>query len=134
MKKTIALMLALIIVIYLAGCSRVRIIGEPEGKVIYNHDTIGVSFSDDLTEEELETVIGILNGKERNSTLVYGAPSCGFTPEIAFVIGGTTYMMACDTCGTLMIYGSFDYIDVSEKEQDALEAIFTSRGGKFPCV
>lgn len=118
----------------LAGCSRVSIGDGAEGKVVYYYDAAGVEFSEELTEEELETVISILDGKERKSTSVWGVPSCGFSPEIGFIIDGTTYMMARDTCETLMIYGSMDYIDVSAQEQDMLEAIFTSRGGEFPCI
>ncbi len=134
MKRIGALFLAVWMLFMLAGCSRVRIPSGAEGKVVYHYDGCEVSFSEELTGEELETVISILDGKGRISTLTYGMPSCGFSPEIGFVIDGTTYMMARDTCETLMICGTFDYIDVSPEEQDILEAVFTSRGGEFPCI
>lgn len=131
MRRLICVLLVLLVVLF-TGCSRVMIGTEASGTVVYDYE--GVSFSEELTEDELETVIKILNGKERKSTVMHGIPSCGFSPEIAFVINGTTYMMARDTCETLMIYGGLDYIDVSVKEQDLLEAIFTSHGGSLPCT
>ena len=87
-----------------------------------------------LTPEEVAAVSDILNGKQQEMNLQEGIPSCGFNREIAIIIDGTRYALACDKCGTLQNCSNLRYISVSDAERQVLETIFTSRGGKFPCI
>ena len=132
MKKLVCSLLVVILMVSMVGCSTVRMKRNPTGKVVY--DCNGISFEDDLTAEELAAVIEILDGKEQKMSLFSGTPSCGFDPNIAIIINGTRYALACDKCGTLQNCSNLCYIDVSDSERLILEEIFTSRGGKFPCI
>ena len=132
MKKLVCFLLVAILLLSTAGCATVRIKSNSTGKVVYHCN--GISFEDDLTAEELAAVVGILNGKEQKMALFSGTPSCGFDPNIAIIINDTRYAIACDKCGTLQNCSNLCYIDVSDSERLILEEIFTSRGGKFPCI
>ena len=132
MKKLLCVLLTAILLMSLTGCSTIRIKSNAVGKVVYHYN--GVSFEDDLTAEELAAAIKILNGKEQKMSLFSGIPSCSFNPDVAIIIDGTRYALACDKCGTLQNCSNLCYIDVSETERQVLEEIFTSRGGKFPCI
>lgn len=132
MKKILCVILAALLLMTLAGCSAVRIQSGATGKVVYHYN--GVSFEDDLTPEEVAAVSDILNGKQQEMNLQEGIPSCGFNREIAIIIDGTRYALACDKCGTLQNCSNLRYISVSDAERQVLETIFTSRGGKFPCI
>lgn len=132
MRKLFCLALALLCVFSAAGCSKVSVSVSASAKVIYECN--GVSFSETLTEQETAAVAEILNGKSK--VIYWGStPSCGFDEKVAIEIGGTRYALACDKCPTLKVCGTLvTYIEISQSERDVLEAIFTSRGGKFPCV
>lgn len=132
MRKIFCTLLAVMLLLSLTGCSTVEIKEGETGKVVYHYN--GVSFEEDLTPEETAAVIQILNGKPQNLYLFEGIPSCGFDRDIAIVIGGTRYALARDKCGTLQNCSNLSYITVSEAERQTLEAIFTIRGGKFPCI
>lgn len=132
MKKAMGLILVFMLTLGLFGCNRVLLSPNAEGKVIYNYD--GISFEDDLTDEEVQAVVQVLEGKERDTGFLQGIPSCGFDTEIAIIIGGRKFALACDGCGTVQDLGALGYIHISGAEQDILEKIFTSRGGEFPCI
>lgn len=135
MRSTIwrsLLALFLLLLFTLTACSRVSIDGSSGGTVAY--DAHGTSFTDTLTGDELSTVIQILDGKIQDDDLTGGIPSCGFSPKIAIIIDGTTFALAQDGCGMVQNCDDPGYISISDAEQDALEAIFTSRGGTFPCI
>ena len=90
-------------------------------------------FEEDLTEEEVDTLLAILDGKKGYSGFLFGVPSCGFDRDIAFVLDGTRYMVACDTCGTLQLSG-MRYMDLSDDEIALIHRMFERRGGYFPCI
>lgn len=136
-KKTWIIVLVAVLCILLLGIEFIPF--ATGGKVVYKNEYTGVSFEDELTEEELAAVKQILNGKAKNS-IFEGIPSCGSSWDIALIVNGRRYMLALDTCGTVFVgsklipYASFSYMDISNEEQDILEEIFTSRGGTFPCI
>lgn len=130
-KKILILVLILILLLHLGGCSRVMIGSVNSGTVVYNFD--GVSFEEKLTEEEVKAVKKVLNGKQIDPSLL-GTPSCGFDYNVAIIIDGRRFALACDDCGTVQDYGSMGYIHISNEEREVLEEIFTSRGGEFPCI
>lgn len=124
--------LILLLLFTLAACHRVSIDGS--GGAIVTYDANGTSFTEPLTAEEISTVVQILNGKPQDAGLVGGVPSCGFSPKISITIDGTTFALAQDGCGMVKNCKDLRYISISDAQQDALEAIFTSRGGTFPCI
>ena len=129
MHKCLCLILLLIL---LTGCGRVSVSGDPSCRVIYQYGDI--SFSETLTAEEASAVARILNGKVI-TRYWFSTPSCGFDRNIALEVNGVRYAIACDQCATLMVCGTINsYIELTREERDVLEAIFTARGGKFPCV
>lgn len=136
-KKTWIIVLIAVLCILLLGIEFISF--ATGGKVVYKNEYTGVSFEDELTEEELAAVKQILNGKVKHYMII-GAPSCGGSWDVAIIVNGKRYMLALDTCGTVFVgsklipYASFSYMDISNEEQDILEEIFTSRGGTFPCI
>lgn len=132
MKKISVLAFVLVLLISLAGCLAVSIPEDAEGKVVY--DINGIFFEDDLTAEEVAAVAKVLNGKAQDSPILSGTPSCGFDRNVAIIINGTRYALACDKCGTVQNCSTLAYIHLSDAEREILEEIFTSRGGIFPCI
>ena len=129
MKKWLWILLAALL---LTGCSRVSLPSAASGEVTYTYGE--VSFTESLTEEEVAAVVQILDGKQQNSGDVFGEPGCGFSEKISITINGETFALARDDCEVVKNCTTGCYITISEEERDVLEAIFTSRGGKFPCV
>lgn len=132
MRKLFCLVLVLLCCFSAAGCSKVSVSASASAQVIYDRN--GISFSEALTAEEAATVAEILDGKSKVNYWS-STPSCGFDENVAIEIEGTRYALACDKCPTLKICGTLTtYIEISEAERNVLEAIFTARGGKFPCI
>ena len=137
-KKVLVVIFAILLAaFFLTRCMPIHT-SFSRGKVVYKYEYAGVEFEDTLTQEEVEAVVSVLQGKFRHSSFI-GMPSCGWDWDIAIILDGRRYMLGRDTCGTVFIGGmlpnsTFYYIDISDEEQDILEAIFTSRGGIFPCI
>ena len=130
MRKMVSVVLLAVLLLLLAGCSKVSINGV-SGSVVY--DINGICFEDTLTQEELDAVVNVLDGKKQKSILS-GVPSCGFSADVAIIVDGRRFALACDKCGVLQNCSTGGFIYVSDEERSVLEAIFTSRGGKFPCI
>lgn len=128
MKRLVCVFLAFIM---LTGCSRAMVNPRGSGTVVYDYD--GISFTEELSPEEVQAVAKVLNGKPIDFALG-GTPACGFDYNVAIIINGRRYGLACDSCGTVQDYGSLGYIHISMEERAVLEEIFTSRGGTFPCI
>lgn len=130
-KKIICVILVMLL-FAMSGCGRVSVPQNASSKIVYQYN--GVSFEEDLTPEEAALVAEILNGKAK-TRFIMSTPSCGFDENIAIVINGTPYALARDRCATLQVCGAVaTYIALSQSERDALEALFTTRGGTFPCA
>lgn len=132
MKRISAIILVIVLALSMAGCSRLSLSEEAKGQVVYAYEEI--SFADELTASEVQAVITILDGKKQYSGFVTGVPSCGFDDDIAIIIDGERFALACDDCGTLQNCNNRLFIDISDEERAILESIFTSRGGTFPCI
>lgn len=86
-----------------------------------------------LTEEETVAVREILKGKRAYRD--DATPSCGFNEEISITFGDQIFCLACDDCGIIKIAGEENlYINLTDAQRDAIEAIFEAHGGSFPCV
>lgn len=84
-----------------------------------------------LSQEETAAVAEILNGK---IPLMDIGRSCGFSANVSIRIGGKTYCLAMDKCGSMQIAYTAKYITLTEKERAQIEEIFATYGGKFPCI
>lgn len=126
----VAVVLVLLMTV-LSGCRTISVDSNGTGTVIY--DKYGVSFEDSLTAEEVKAVAEVLDGKSSESILS-GVSSCGFDREVALVVDGHRFLLACDQCGTVQDGDTLRYIHISDEERQVLEEIFTSRGGTFPCI
>lgn len=104
-------------------------LGNPDCAVItYSYGDIYIW--EELYGKDVDDVVKILNGKrEYNDN-----PACGFSEDISITIGKYTFALACDSCGVVKDCTTGKYIFISDAERDVLEKLFTSRGGKFPCV
>jgi hypothetical protein len=104
-------------------------LGNPDcGVITYSYGEIYIR--EELYGKDLDDVVKILNGKREYTD----NPACGFSDDISITIGGNTLALACDSCGVVKNCTTGKYIYISDAERDVLEAMFTSRGGKFPCV
>lgn len=136
-KKSIWKILAavipfIIVAVFVCNCIfGIHIPENAEGTVVYSYGTM--TFSDQLTQEETEVLRNILNWKLPGDDVILGMPACGFYEEISFEISGVRYMVACDTCGTLMTSDG-GIIHLRDDQIAAIHEIFEKRGGKFPCV
>ena len=134
MKRFVAVTLSCCLLLGLCACGVVRLSANAQGIVTYHNEYTGVSFSERLTKQEVETVVGILNGKKQESAVFSGVPSCGFNPDTSITIDSVTFALALDKCGVLQNCSTMQYIYISDAERETIETIFTSRGGSFPCV
>jgi len=134
MRKAFAAVLTCIWILALSGCGAVRLNANAAGTVTYRNECTGVSFSEKMTAQEVETVAGILNGKKQKFAFFNGIPTCGFSSDFSVTIDGVTFALAQDKCGVLQNCNTLQYVHISDAEREAIEAIFTSRGGTFPCI
>lgn len=132
MRKICGFAAAVMLLLLMTGCTTISHDSDAAGKVVYDYKE--VRFEEDLTAEEVAAVVAILNGKKQEIALFSGTPSCGFDRDIAIIIDGTRYALACDRCGTLQNCDTLAYVHISDAERQVLEEIFTSRGGTFPCI
>lgn len=130
-KRKITVILLIVLAVALAMHMRrnmVRLGNADCGVLTYSYGDIYIW--EELYGKDVADVVEILNGKlEHNDN-----PACGFDDEISITIGGRTFALACDSCGVVKDCTTGKYIYISDGERDILESLFTSRGGKFPCV
>ena len=148
-KKYILIVMAAIIALAVlwigtAGFETVSFPGRADVSVVYDYTIYEtgndgkkverrIAFEEKLTTEEANRVIEILEGKAYD--FYFGStPSCGFDRDIALIVNGVRFSMACDKCGTLLNWRNMRYVEISAEEREVLEEMFTSRGGKFPCI
>ena len=84
-----------------------------------------------LTEQELETVRDILDGRR----LHRDNPSCGFSEEISIKLNDEmTLCLARDGCPIIYWKEKNLYITLTEEEQKQLEAVLSKYNVTFPCL
>lgn len=126
-KKILVLVLVMILAVLFYG-NTVHL-GNP-GYAVLTYSYGDIQIWEELYGEDVDTVVKILNGKIEFPD----NPSCGFSENISITIGEHTFALACDSCGVVKNCKTGKYISISDAERDVLEKLFTSRGGKFPCV
>ncbi len=95
------------------------------------YDRENVSFDLELSQEEANIVLSVLNGKRRDLDMTVTGAGCGFGREQSFVINGSTYCLGQDDCGVIWEEGTENYYVVSQQELEQLKEIFKAHGAKI---
>lgn len=127
MKRFFCLLLCLCLLCPLWGCSTVRLGDCDSGTVRFHAGEKNIDAT--LSAADLQTVLGIFEGKSMSK----GMPSCGFTPDVAICLNGTSYCIANDTCPYIFVQESLRYFKLSEEENQTLRTLMERYGCSFPC-
>lgn len=123
-------MLSILLLMGCTGCTAV--ISHPLGTAVrICYDRENVSFDLELSQEESNVVLSVLNGKRRDLDMTVTGAGCGFGREQSFVINGSTYCVGRDDCGVIWEEGTDNYYVVSNQEMKQLKEIFKAYGAKI---
>ena len=129
MKKTVCFLLCVLLLIGCIGCAAV--ISHPSGTAVrICYDRENVSFDLELSQEEANFVVSVLNGKRRDLDMTVTGAGCGFGREQSFIIDGSTYCLGQDDCGVIWEDGTNNYYVISQQELEQLQVIFKEHGAK----
>jgi len=130
MKKVSCILLTILLLMGCAGCAAA--IAHPlETSVRICYDRENVSFDLELSQEEANVVLSVLNGKRRDLDMTVTGAGCGFGREQSFIINGSTYCLGQDDCGVIWEEGTNNYFVVSQQELEQLQEIFKVHGAKI---
>ena len=130
MKKVVCILLSILLLMGCMGCAAV--ISHPSGTAVQIcYDRENVSFDLELSQEEANVVLSVLNGKRRDLDMTVTGAGCGFGREQSFVINGSTYCLGQDDCGVIWEEGTENYYVVSNQEMKQLKEIFIAHGAKI---
>ena len=131
MKRMSCILLSILLLIWCTGCATV--ISHPLGTAVrICYDRENVSFDLELSQEEANIVLSVLNGKRRDLDKTVTGAGCGFGQELSFIIDGNTYCLAQDACDVIWEEGTNNYYVLSTKEMNQLREIFNAHGGRLP--
>jgi hypothetical protein len=122
-----SLLLVVLMVFSFSSCSKVEV---AEGEIIAVFQYGDAEISKPLSDEDSEIVRKIFAGKR----LFSDSPSCGFDENVALIIDGNTYCIACDTCGVIYNVEKDKYFNLNDKENETLRNLLCEYGFTFPCV
>lgn len=129
MKKALCILLVILLLTGCTGCAAV--ISHPsETAVRICYDRENVSFDLELSQEEANVVLSVLNGKRRDLDMTVTGAGCGFGREQSFIINGSTYCLGQDDCGVIWEEGTDNYYVLSQQELEQLKEIFREYGAK----
>lgn len=129
MKKVLCILLSILLLMVCTGCGAV--ISHSSGNSVQIcYDRENVSFDLELSQEEANVVLSILNGKRRDLDMTVTGAGCGFGREQSFIIDGSTYCLGQDDCGVIWEEGTKNYYVVSQQELEQLQEIFKAHGAK----
>ena len=103
-------------------------------KIVYYNPYTGVSFQEELTDEEAENISKILHECISKDSALFSIASCGFSNRIYIAVNGTKYYLALDGCNRVLNRSALQYINISAEQRDYLDQLFATYGGTFPCV
>lgn len=130
MKKVLCILLSILLLMGCMGCAAV--ISHPSGTAVWIcYDRENVSFDLELSQEEANIVLSVLNGKRRDLDMTVTGAACGFEQEQSFIIDGSTYCLAQDTCGVIWEEGTDNYYVISQQELEQLKEIFKAHGAEI---
>ena len=129
MKKAVCFLLFVLLLIGCIGCAAV--ISHPSGTAVrICYDRENVSFDLELSQEDANFVVSVLNGKRRDLDMTVTGAGCGFGREQSFIIDGSTYCLGQDDCGVIWEDGTNNYYVISQQELEQLQEIFKEYGAK----
>ncbi len=123
---------ALLLLLYALSFQKVRLEAGCAGAIVYRYD--GVSFEEPLTREETAAAAQIIGGKKLAPQGMTGIPSCGFSVDVAIVLGERRFLIARDTCCIMQDGETQRFFELSQEERRILDEIFAAHGGIFPCI
>ena len=129
MKKVLCVLLVILLLIGCVGCAAV--ISHPSGtavQICFNREN--VSFDLELSQEEANIVLSVLNGKQHDLDMTVTGAGCGFGREQSFIIGNSVYCLAQDSCDVIWEEGTNNYYVLPSEETEQLREIFRAHGGK----
>lgn len=129
MKKALCILLSILLLMGCIGCAAV--ISHPEGtpvQIVFDREN--VSFDLELSQEEANVVLSVLNGKKRDLDKTVAGAGCGFGREQSFIIGNSVYCLAQDSCDVIWEEGTNNYYVLPSEETEQLREIFRVHGGK----
>ena len=130
MKKAACILLAILLLMGCTGCAAV--ISHSSGTAVrICYDRENVSFDLELSQEEANIVLSVLNGKRRDWDMTVTGAGCGFGRDQSFIIDGSTYCLAQDACSVIWKEGTDNYYVVSDQEMNQLKEIFKAHGAKI---
>lgn len=130
MKKVSYILLSILLLMGCAGCAAA--ISHPSGTAVrICYDRENVSFDLELSQEEANVVLSIINGKQRDLDMTVTGAGCGFGREQSFAIDGSVYCLGQDDCGVIWEEGTKNYYVVSQQELEQLKEIFKTHGAKI---
>lgn len=130
MKKIFCILLSMLLLMGCMGCAAG--ISHPSGTAVrICYDRENVSFDSELSQEEANIVLSVLNGKRRDLDMTVTGAGCGFGREQSFIIDGSTYCLAQDACGVIWEEGTDNYYIVSQQELEQVKEIFKAHGAKI---
>ena len=130
MKKVSCILLSILLLMGCMGCAAA--ISYPSGTAVrICYDREDVSFALELSQEEANIVLSIMNGKRRDLDMTVTGAGCGFGREQSFTIAGSVYCLGQDDCGVIWEEGTKNYYVVSQQELEELKEIFKTYGAKI---
>ena len=129
MRKKIIIMISVFVFLVLLIVNFFTVIIGKENvtaRYIYGDKNI----TTELTETDSNLVTEILNGKHIS---IFDLPSCGFDENVAVIINGKTFCIACDECGTVYFKERNGYISLDDSENKQLREILSDYGFEWPC-
>ena len=131
MKRVSCILLSILLLIGCTGCAAA--ISHPSGTAVrICYDRENISFDLELSQEEANVVLSVLNGKRRDLDMTVTGAGCGFGQELSFIIDGSAYCLAQDACDCIWEEGTNNYYVLSTQEMNQLREIFNAHGGKLP--
>lgn len=129
MKTVLCILLSVLLLVGCMGCAAG--ISHSSGTVVrICYDRENVSFDLELSQEEANFVLSVLNGKQRDLDMTVTGAGCGFGREQSFIIDGSTYCLGQDDCGVIWEFGTDNYYVISQQELEQLQVIFKEHGAK----
>ena len=135
MKKRVLTIIVVAAIVITAGIIWFNsiVIFHPSGtavRICYDRENISVDL--ELSQKEANVVLPVLNGKRRDLDKTVTGAGCGFGRELSFIIDGSTYCLAQDTCDVIWEEGTDNYYVLSTQEMNQLREIFNTQGGRLP--
>ena len=122
-----SLLLISLLIFSFASCSKVEV---AKGEIVAVFRYGDTDITQILSDKDSETVRNIFGGK----TMFFDSLSCGFSENVALIIGGDAYCIACDDCGIVYHVKEDKYFNLSDKENKALRELLGEYGFSFPCI